>query len=683
MNILPKNPDYGNQNIADCTTYPPRLYALSDNKSIAGSPQISDNSGNSDQQRVSVRSFNKKLALDIQKKLNAKKPDITGAFVLRTLDTWKKSRRFRNMGNRVPGAAYKSLEGICEDLPWLDRSSVLGAIKRLEKAFPKDFIVDRSATRVLNIEISDRLSNSYFSRNRTTKKEGAVELSLDSADALKYGVLEGVLIRNLAFKTHRDKVSNPVRDGQGRIYGEMSSTKLTKTKGEDGSLQQPNLPFGRQCVSDAIQTLKKCGVFVEHTERKGFYRFERGQSSDLETQESAQNRLSSNATALSSNSTVVSSNSTKLSPDATVYSGQIERDRNEDRKEIESDKDATESLPAARSVESSRFNKSELEISGDFCSGPDEIREFLIPVEESTLQSIEIIPELLNSSAPVNLPLFIRDEFPELIAKTVREVAQLKKALNTPVEPVHPDLLPFDLIQDPEMLSWRENGLFLNPLTDRPVDWANFEEQIDLAVDELGIESFFSVSYSRKDMLEFREHFKRHEGLSIPMVKKMLERITDCSDLPSFRPQKKEKVDHYYFARRINDLKTLNRYFLQLLRETFAPFIDENGDARFEDGVRLRWWPQGEVFYRENYYYPLSASFENMPEPFRSILEKDIEEERERLLDIEASQESIQDAQDNGEIENPPSDQDLLTGDEMDAFLRAEYERSVESYRQK
>ena len=91
MNILPKNPDYGNQNIADCTTNSPRLYALFDHASIAGSPQISDNSGKSDRQRVSVRSFNKKLALDIQKKLNAKKPDITAAFVLRTLDTWKKN----------------------------------------------------------------------------------------------------------------------------------------------------------------------------------------------------------------------------------------------------------------------------------------------------------------------------------------------------------------------------------------------------------------------------------------------------------------------------------------------------------------------------------------------------------------------------------------------------------------
>ena len=138
MNILPKNPDYGNQNISDCATYSPRLYALLDHASIAGSPQISDNSGKSDRQRVSVRSFNKKLALDIQKKLNAKKPDITAAFVLRTLDTWKKSRRFRNMGNRVPGAAYRSLEGICEGICRGWTGPVFwGPSSALRRPFPK------------------------------------------------------------------------------------------------------------------------------------------------------------------------------------------------------------------------------------------------------------------------------------------------------------------------------------------------------------------------------------------------------------------------------------------------------------------------------------------------------------------------------------------------------------------
>jgi len=60
---------------------------------------------------------------------------------------------------------------------------VFSGPSRLEEAFLKDFILDQSATRVLNIEISDRLSNLYFSRSRTTKKEGAVDLR-DSTSCL-------------------------------------------------------------------------------------------------------------------------------------------------------------------------------------------------------------------------------------------------------------------------------------------------------------------------------------------------------------------------------------------------------------------------------------------------------------------------------------------------------------------
>lgn len=296
--------------------------------------------------------------------------------------------------------------------------------------------------------------------------------------------------------------------------------------------------------------------------------------------------------------------------------------------------------------------------------------------------SSEVICASSISESPVNLPLFYKDEFPDLIIELDRQVQKLRENLKKPLEPDHDDFAYFDVAGHSEKLSWIENGLALNPITDRPIDWTNFEEQIDIAVEELEIENFFSYTLTKKDMLDFREHFKQHEGLSVPMVKKMIERVADA---PYKRPfvKSKEKFDHYHFARRVDSLKTFNRYFKQLFRETFAPFINENGDARFEAGVRLRWWPKGEVYYREDYEYPLSTSFENMPEPFCSILEKDILEERERLLDIEASQETIQDAQDRGEIENPPSDQDLLTGDEMDAFMRFEYERSAELYRGK
>lgn len=71
------------------------------------------------------------------------------------------------------------------------------------------------------------------------------------------------------------------------------------------------------------------------------------------------------------------------------------------------------------------------------------------------------------------------------------------------------------------------------------------------------------------------------------MVKKMFDKIAEASYEKQVS-KSKDEFDHYYFARRVDSLKTFSRYFRQLFRETFAPFIDEDGDARFENlfGVR-------------------------------------------------------------------------------------------------
>jgi biotin operon repressor len=617
-----------------------------------------------------IRSFNKKLALDLQRKLKGKRPDITAAFVLGTLHTWKNSKRYPNMGNRVPGAVYLSVESICEDLPWLDRSTVFRAIERLEEAFPKDFTVSRESTKIMNFEISNNLTKRYFDPNRASKNKGSVHLSLHPFDAGKYGVLEALLIRNLEFKTRRDKVTNPLMDGMGRIYGEMNSTRLTKeTKSADGSPLPPILPAGRQTVNTAIRFLKQCGVFVEHEERRGFYRVERERTGELDSQTIRESRVSPNATDLSSHATVLSSNTTKVSPDATVYSGQIEIDKNEGKREVESDKATAEPLQAARPV--FHFHESNLEAFTEFYPTPDFSRDPLFAVESSISPFIEEISGSTNSEPPVNPPRFLKDEFPELLVQLQNEVQRLKTALKTPIEPVHPDLLPFDVIIDWERYSWIENELVLNPLTNRPIDWSDFDEQIDIAVDELKDESLFYSAHSKEDIRQFRQHFKRHEGLTVPMVKKMLERVSNVKDDPDFYPLKRGKYDHYYFARIISNLKTFNRYFEQLFRETFAPFLNERGEARFEQWQPVRWWPEGERNQAGDFDYPLCESPENMPEPFRSILAKDIEQERETLLRVEALQRTLQDGQDNGEIEMHPPDQDLLSGPEMDAFWSA------------
>ena len=83
----------------------------------------------------------------------------------------------------------------------------------------------------------------------------------------------------------------------------------------------------------------------------------------------------------------------------------------------------------------------------------------------------------------------------------------------------------------------------------------------------------------------------------------------------------------------------------------------------------MRWWPAGEQYEDGYFHYPLSESPENMPEPFRSILEEEVAEERGKLLRIEAP---FADLHANSSIQMPLSDQDLLTGEEIDVFLRAE-----------
>jgi hypothetical protein len=107
--------------------------------------------------------------------------------------------------------------------------------------------------------------------------------------------------------------------------------------------------------------------------------------------------------------------------------------------------------------------------------------------------------------------------------------------------------------------------------------------------------------------------------------------VSDVIVDPEYHRSHRTEFDHYYFAKRIKTLKTFNRYFKQLFRETFAPYINRNGEYRFEASTRLRWRPVGESFDDGEYEYPLTDSPVDMEEPFRTILKDAIEEEREKM----------------------------------------------------
>ena len=119
------------------------------------------------------------------------------------------------------------------------------------------------------------------------------------------------------------------------------------------------------------------------------------------------------------------------------------------------------------------------------------------------------------------------------------------------------------------------------------------------------------------------------------MVRKMIERISDVIVDPEYYRTHRGEFDHYYFAKRIKTLKQFNRYFKQLFRETFAPYINRNGEYRFDAITRLRWWPVGESFNDGEYEYPLTDSPANMEEPFRTILKEAVEGEQEKMLGLD------------------------------------------------
>ena len=644
MSIIQINQQFENENLPVYRNSIHGLYALQSPSPEPDSEEIAEKQYPSGAEDQSLRFFNPDLAIDVQKKLKAKKPDITAAFILRYLHSWKKAACKGFTGSRVRNAVYRSLEQIQDNLQWMDKVTVQRAIGRLEKAFPKDFKVDRLGSKVTNYLISDRLTRDYFGKR-------ARNLSVRVNDAAKHGVLEAVLIRNLEYKTQPENVSNPVTDDIGRIYGEMSAMALTaprESRNADNEVKRAILPFGRQAVQESISNLKLKEVFIEHHDRRGFYTLDRGQNGDKSGCRNAQNRVSSNATELSPNATVESSNATDLSPNATVSSVQIERERNGYRNEIESDNKTFLLSPLARAAQV----KFENESSDIECLNLSEAKFELLEdpiIEVSFDPSITRVPPSIDSTT-VNLPRIFKDEFPNLMIELNSRLQKLQNARKMPIEHVCPNHLPFDYTAPCSGLLWLENELFLNPITEQPLGWSNFEEQIDVAVYELEDNLCLFRDFSKADMLEFRGHFKTHEGLSIPMVRKMLERISDVIVDPEYHRTQRGEFDHYYFAKRIKTLKNFNRYFKQLFRETFAPYLKDNGEYRFEANTRLRWWPDGELFNDDEFEYPLSDTPENTEEPFRTILEDAVVEEREKVRVFEQTMDIIQDAQET-EIE--------------------------------
>jgi hypothetical protein len=219
-----------------------------------------------------VRSFNKKLALDISRKLGKAKPDISAAFVFHTLSTWRNSKtRWGSKRCRETGAVYRSFKQLQKELPWMNESTIKNAVERLDKALD-EFEICHDGKKVNNYLISDWLIRNYCGKSMDNQLEKSVQISLNLQDAVEYGVTEAVLLRHIQFKINSLQCLYESNDD---AYVEISASALSYIPEEGTSGQGlgiPILPFSRQEILRAIRSLKEQGVLVEHHETPRCYR---------------------------------------------------------------------------------------------------------------------------------------------------------------------------------------------------------------------------------------------------------------------------------------------------------------------------------------------------------------------------------------------------------------------------
>ncbi len=221
------------------------------------------------------------LSRELAVKLNPDKADFSGSLILYGLYLWQiqKIRPFAYTpmvdGKR---GCYQSLSDLHAEYPWLSEEGIRVILRRCAETLGKNFIVDAKNPGAIrnkfHFHLSPLLIKKYgFNQGKAGSMSTAKGLiGLSKLDAANYGVLEAVLLHNLRYVTLEEHNTDPLVDDDGRIYRELSPTKLTKlVEDQEGSIK-PILPVSREAVSKALSTLKQAEAIAEHPDRRSFYR---------------------------------------------------------------------------------------------------------------------------------------------------------------------------------------------------------------------------------------------------------------------------------------------------------------------------------------------------------------------------------------------------------------------------
>lgn len=554
------------------------------------------------------RRFKTRLAVDIAKKLGAIKPDITVALVAETIYSCQNTIRNTHEIDGKP-AAYQSAAGLQEDLPWMGVSTISDAILRLEKAFPKWIKVKCVGNTVRSFLLDERFIKRYMG------KEQKDCLYFRADDASSVGVLKALLIENLEYRL---KFKGAPKDERGNSYNSISSaTYLTKQPNEQGAL--PMFPYSRVKVAKAIAELKSDEVFQKHPTMPDVYRVNH-EMLPLAKARKTVGKSPAKTTIIDCNQTVYGCNQTgypvtkpvtSVTKPVTLPSIDIE--------DIEIDREKLKvSVYSARASHSQ--NLTSIQESQDQQDSMKDGNQGLYGLGHA-LSSVECEPSARANALPKYIHptdceikaieagcKSIEDIFPgslDRVNRGVEKYHSMRKA-GTLLSVVPPDeQSPFEIILDPVYAGWLELGLDISPITNKPIDYGDMEEQIDLVIYYL--DEPLVTNASKKNLTAFRSLFHQYPAL---LDVTYLEGVFDHLWIHDVEPRKKDKNeyvhDHYFFARRIKTLEQFVRYFHQLFAEAYVGYADE---PEFYNGKAQRNWDR-----------LMDDNGGTIPEPYWSIL---------------------------------------------------------------
>lgn len=230
----------------------------------------------------------------IAKLLNEKQPDVAGAALFHNLSLWQKNKYQQTLidGRRY---AFRSLNELTIDCPYLTRSAINKALKRLESKLGNGFLVRKDKSKGW-YSISDALLKKQ-ARDKT--------ISFRPDDAVKCGNIRGaVLLKNIEYALQ--VYDEPKQDHVGKKYARMSPRLLSHFLG-----------FSEDTISRTLKDLTEVyGVLTQHPEDPLFYAFSGNEDCEV-TSEFGQNPFAEvNTDAAEVNSTAADVNTDAAKVDA-------------------------------------------------------------------------------------------------------------------------------------------------------------------------------------------------------------------------------------------------------------------------------------------------------------------------------------------------------------------------------